>query len=188
MDNLLIRYITQYTFIFIPLLLSQHEAWIQDIYAVSRAGVAYLCPDMQVFFFCRSSSFLSFFSFFFALALIVFCLFGVGSHAATLDDVYDGVSSDVPGSSFCSSSSSSSLTLTAPRLVFYVAWAVAQSSPRPPVWRFRLRPGNNTVMYVTGSIMRLPCAGLAAWNISRCKATHDIFSTEHMEPFFSVLQ
>ena len=139
---------------------------------MSRAGVAYLCPDMQVFFFCRSSSFLSFFSFFFALALIVFCLFGVGSHAATLDDVYDSVSSDVPGSSFCSSSSSSSLTLTAPRLVFYVAWAVAQSSPRPPVWRFRLRPGNNTVMYVTGSIMRLPCAGLAAWNISRCKATH----------------
>ena len=58
---------------------------------------------------------------FFALALIVFSLFGAGSHAATLDDVYDGVSSDVPGSSFCSSSSSSSLTLTAPRLVFYVA-------------------------------------------------------------------
>ena len=155
---------------------------------MSRAGVAYLCPDMQVFFFCRSSSFLSFFSFFFALALIVFSLFGAGSHAATLDDVYDGVSNDVPGSSFCSSSSSSSLTLTTLHFVFYVAWAVAQSSPRPPVGRFRLRPGNNTVMYVAGSMERLPRAGLAAWNISMCKATHDIFSTEHLERIFSVLQ
>ena len=173
MDNLLIRYITQYTFIFTAPLLSQHEAWIQDISAVSRAGVAYLCPDMQVFFFCCSPSFfLSFFPIFFALALIISNLFGAGSHAATLDDVYDGVSSDVPGSSFCSSSSSSSLTLTAPRLVFYVAWAVAQSSPHPPVGRFRLRPGNNTIMYVTGSMERLPHAGLATWNISRCKATH----------------